>query len=73
MAKYRIVTDAHAGFEVQYRPWWSPFWLQCSRSGNGWGTNTHLTVEQARVLVARHSQIQPRSGTVVEHVEVTRG
>lgn len=73
MAKYRIVTDAHAGFEVQYRPWWSPFWLQCSRSGSGWGTNTHFTVEQARARAPQHSRRSKPTGTVVEHVEVPRG
>ena len=72
MAKYRIVTDRHAGYEAQYRPWWCPFWLQCARKGPGVGWNTHLTVEDARLNIKRHAAAKP-AGTVVERVEVPRG
>lgn len=40
MAKYRIVTDRYAGYEVQHWRWWCPFWCEPI-------TNTHRTVEEA--------------------------
>ena len=39
--RYRIVTDAFAGYEVQHKFWWSLAWVQTGL------TNTHRTVEQA--------------------------
>lgn len=41
MAKYRIVTDGYAGYEVQIWRWWFPFWVQLGF------TNTHSTIERA--------------------------
>ena len=38
--KYRVVRDAYAGYEVQAKKWWFPFWLEV-------GTNTHLSLERA--------------------------
>ena len=40
--RWRIVRDLYCGYEVQYRPWWSPFWVQ-----HGF-TNTHSSIERAR-------------------------
>lgn len=40
MAEYRIVEDRWAGFEVQIRTRWWPFWRQPR-------TNTHSTMEAA--------------------------
>lgn len=49
--KFRIVRDHYAGYEVQAKRWWWPFWIQCgSRYGR---TNTHLTVEKAREFIER--------------------
>lgn len=39
--KYRIVRDAYAGYEVQSRVWFSPFWFQCGF------TNTFSRIEDA--------------------------
>jgi len=39
--RVRIVTDDYAGFEVQHRYRWWPFWIQTR------GTNTHSTLEAA--------------------------
>jgi hypothetical protein len=39
--KYRVVSDMFAGYEVQTRIWWLPFWRQ-----HGY-TNTHRTIEDA--------------------------
>jgi len=45
---YRIVTDVHEGFELQYRtPWW-PFWRQCL--GRTCAVNTHATIEDAEAF-----------------------
>jgi hypothetical protein len=41
MAQYRIVRDTYAGYEVQVRRWWFPFWVQLGFS------NTHTSVERA--------------------------
>jgi len=40
--KYRIVTDLFAGYEVQCKRWWFPFWIQRRY------TNTHKTVDKAK-------------------------
>ena len=48
--RYRIVTDSYAGYEVQYKyPWW-PFWIQAPSRGHA--TNTHITLERAKVFLA---------------------
>jgi hypothetical protein len=39
--KYRVVSDRHYGYEVQFRVWWFPIWLQDD-------TNTHRTIEDAK-------------------------
>lgn len=43
--KYKIVRDSYYGFEVRYKSWFLPFWIQCN-----W-TNTHPTIEEARLYV----------------------
>ena len=48
--KYRVVRDSYAGFEAQYRPWWSPFWFQC------FGINTRGTVEGSEELCRLHAR-----------------
>ena len=44
--RYRIVTDRYAGFEVQQRLWWLPWWHQPQ-------TNTHCSIEQAHAFIAK--------------------
>ncbi len=68
--RYRIVTDAHLGYEAQVRYWWLPFWFQLSDTFHG--TNTHSTVEQAEALIQQHirrSSPETRYGQVVKYVE----
>lgn len=48
--EYRIVTDAFAGFEVQLRRWWWPFWVEADY------VNTHATVEAAERYATQHAQ-----------------
>ena len=49
--RYRIITDNCAGFEVQYKyPWW-PFWIQTGN--NGYPVNTHKTLEQAKKFIVQ--------------------
>jgi hypothetical protein len=45
--KYRIVRDRYAGYEVQYKCWWFPFWVEHGL------TNTHKTIEDARGYIDR--------------------
>jgi hypothetical protein len=46
--RYRIVNDAYAGYQVDYKPWWSPFWIQAGF------TNTHSSLERAEDFMNRH-------------------
>ena len=52
MGEYRIVRDNYAGFEVQRRTWWWPFWRMAGFS------NTHLSVERAEAWAANHAQAE---------------
>lgn len=45
MRKYRIVTDRFAGYELQSKVWWFPFWLQVD------GINTNLSINAAKDLM----------------------
>lgn len=47
MIEYRIVRDRYAGFEVQKRCWWWPFWVQVGFS------NTFISVERAEEFARR--------------------
>lgn len=51
MAEYRIVTDAYAGYEVQRRWRWFPFWIQV-------GTNTHSTIEKAEAFAKERANVR---------------
>lgn len=60
--KYRIVTDHYAGYEVQIKyPWW-PWWIQVN------GVNTWGTVDQARNYIQLLKSKQHKS-RVVEVIE----
>jgi hypothetical protein len=48
--KYRIVRDGYAGYEAQFRPWWSPFWFQC------FFVNTRSTIEAAEEVARTHAK-----------------
>jgi hypothetical protein len=51
--EYRIVTDKYSGYQAQYRLWWWPLWLECSRNG-GWGVNTNASAFLAKKLIDQH-------------------
>ena len=53
MARYRVVTDKFQGFEVQYKVWWWPFWIQCSSMTSN--INTHCTVGEAERFALTHA------------------
>lgn len=57
--KYRIVTDAYAGYEAQVRYWWFPIWIQMN------GVNTHPSIEAAENYINRH---KPKR-KVVKYIE----
>lgn len=58
--KWRIVRDAYLGYEVQFRYWWWPWWIQASKGA--YSTNTHATLESAKKFLIAKSQ-----GVVYEH------
>ncbi len=69
--KYRVVRDCHLGYEAQVRYWWFPvWWFQLASSGQGHGTNTNTSVEEAWAVARRHKWGQfpppPPSVVVVE-------
>lgn len=46
--KYRIVRDNYAGYEVQIKRWWFPFWIQVD-------FNTHYSIECAESYARNHA------------------
>jgi hypothetical protein len=48
--RYRIVRDHFAGYEVQFRYWWMPFYLQGK-------VNTHPSLEKAKEYVKNSKYI----------------
>lgn len=63
--KYRIVTDKFSGYEVQFKPWYLPFYYQVGDENNK-HTNTSYTVEDAELLIERHKSRKVR---VVKYVD----
>lgn len=55
--KYRIVTDTYAGYEVQLKFWWLPFYIQ-------WKINTHSSPESAE------EWLKNRMNKFVKYIEV---
>lgn len=47
--KYRIVTDEYAGYEVQIKRWWFPFYRMV-------GVNTFNSIERATKFAKTHSK-----------------
>ena len=43
--RFRVVTDKHAGFEVQIKKWYYPFWSQVGV------INTQSTIEEAKEFI----------------------
>lgn len=52
MSRYRIVTDAYSGYEVQRKLWWWPFWRQVSHGGGD--CNTWPSVAAAEAFARGH-------------------
>ena len=48
--RYRVVRDQWLGYEAQFRPWWSPFWLQCNF------VNTSPSIRLARQVCVAHAR-----------------
>lgn len=44
--KYRIKTDAYAGYEIQFRFWWMPFFVMD-------GINTYCSLERAQEKIIK--------------------
>tara|TARA_R110000851_G_scaffold275123_1_gene427760 strand:+ start:561 stop:770 length:210 start_codon:yes stop_codon:yes gene_type:complete len=45
--RFRIITDNFAGFEVQIKHWYSPFWIELN------GLNTEGSIESAKELIEK--------------------
>lgn len=56
--QYRIVPDCWAGYEVQIKRWWFPFWFQCWRPG--FSSNTFFTLQRAEAFIAEHANPKQR-------------
>lgn len=71
MAKYRIVRDNFAGFEVQIWRWWRPVWVQPR-------INTHCRVRDAEAYALSHATggatvgVRAPRGAVVKNLGVLR-
>ena len=64
--KYRIITDNYSGYEIQYKKWWMPFYMQSSRSClNIMGINTFMSVEQALKAVTNFIMKEKSKNKVV--------
>jgi len=52
--EYRVVKDSYAGYEVQYRRWWFPIWIQV-------GVNTWSTLDRAEQFARQvaHPEVKP--------------
>lgn len=71
--RYRVIRYACAGYEAQFRPWWSLIWMECSSSSGRGGINSSSTIEEALQLCAKHCALrtalnQPRVGQVVAEI-----
>lgn len=60
--KYRIVTDNYAGFEVQIKVWYWPFWRQLNFS------NTHFSIEQASQYIEKDKKDRNFKSKVVKEI-----
>lgn len=56
--KYRIVRDYLGGYEVQFRVWWFPFWIQHS-------INSHATLRMAEEYI---KDIPNKKNNVVKYI-----
>lgn len=50
---YRVVEDDFAGYEVQIKRWWFPFWMQIGSNFSSF-INTNITIEEAKKLIEWH-------------------
>lgn len=66
-ARYRIVTDKYKGYEVQFKPWYSPFYYQIGDADDS-PSNTNYTIDDAEVLIKKHKSENIKS-RVVKYVD----
>ena len=65
--RYRIVTDEYKGYEVQFKPWYSPFYRQIGDAA-GRSSNTSCTIDDAEGLIKAH-KVGDIKSRVVKYVE----
>lgn len=64
--RYRIVTDAYAGYEAQVKYWWTPFWIEIR-------TNSFGSVEEAEEFTKgkiEMERMRSEKGQFVKYVDV---
>lgn len=66
VVKYRIVTDAYAGYEVQvWRLWW-PFWIEVAEGV--FMCNTWVSIDDAKEFIynlkSKHNNIKNKGRVV---------
>jgi len=61
--KYRIVTDSYAGYEVQHKYWWCPFWIQTDY------TNTHGSIHEAERFIELIKKRNNQRNKVIKYIE----
>lgn len=58
--EFRIVTDNYAGYEVQFRTWYWPFWRQAEFS------NTFHSVDKAKEFIEEYKKKYYFKSQVIE-------
>ena len=66
-ARYRIATDEYKGYEVQFKPWYSPFYRQIGDPVDT-PSNTNSTIDDAEWLIKAHKSGNIKS-RVVKYVD----
>lgn len=51
--KWRVVSDKYAGYEIQKKVWFWPFWMQTDRYGNAGGVNSFIRLADAMSCIEK--------------------
>lgn len=72
--RYRIVTDIYAGYEVQIKTRYWPFWRECPHHAAWRMTNTHPTVAAAKAFIEnnREWRLRKQNAGATVYVENTK-
>ena len=56
--KHRVVTDKYAGYEVQIKRWWFPFWIK--KGGDFLGLYTFISIQEAKEFIDRGCKVKEK-------------